>query len=151
MLSFLLYAAGIGLVLIWARASPAPRLGRLFALWVIGVVLLRLVPTVILLTIARNAGGPPPSSLRLMLEVPIWVGALALLRSLLGLAQWQRPRNRRLRVWQLLLVGFFVLAGSLTGQIPLAGLLAVPFLLSFRWRNGLTAGQRKGTASSGRR
>ena len=132
---------GLLLVGFWSIARPRPRRGHLLLLWWAGLLLMRVAPILYSLAFARGGIEGAWSQGVLPLRIAHGVGAILLLRALVGLSGWDRPIRGRTRVF----AGLFALGlaiGVVAGPPGLGALvLGLPWLLSFRWREGLgTAG-----------
>lgn len=125
MTGYLLYLFGIVFVAVWAFLRRRTSVRWLLACWGIGVLLIRVVPS--LWAILFHA-----SSLGLLPRLTGWIGTIVLLRAFAGLTAWGRTRSRRTWIWLALL-----LTGMIIGGWPSMGafvLLIIPWLLSVRWR-----------------
>jgi serine phosphatase RsbU (regulator of sigma subunit) len=129
MTGFPLYLFGLFLVGLWVRRRPRPSLAHLIGLWWIGLITARVLPG--LLGASVSATG-----------IPMWVsqvigaiGALVLLRAVIGFTAWGRTDSQRTRIY----AGGFVLALLLIGVLPSGGtaiaiIPAIPWIWTARWR-----------------
>lgn len=141
MTGYPIYYLGLLLFGLWYRARPRYGLKTLFLFWWIGLILVRIAPAVILRLVQSPPETGSPSVLGFVLGLMMWVGGALCLRTLVGLALWNRPRNRRLWIWTaglliFLITGAFAYRGA--GVLALS-LVALPFLLSVRWRSECSA------------
>jgi serine phosphatase RsbU (regulator of sigma subunit) len=134
-LSKLIPALVLGL---WVRNGPR-RLGTMFALWWAGLLLMRPAPQLLALLLPGRAPMADHRGVALLLSMVGGIGSVAVLRALIGLALWNRPRSRKLTIYTWLMAAA-VIGSTLTSTNPAVWAFpCMPFLWSFRWRQGLGA------------
>ncbi len=137
MIAFPLHLLGLSLALLWLRVRSHYRLGVLFGLWWIGLALCRIVPGILTGALINGTDPARDEWVGRFIALTAWAGAIVLLRALLGLVLWERPRNRRFWIWG----GIWAISMLLGGIYPRAMMVfllpALPFLISFRWATKL--------------
>ncbi len=140
MTGFPLHVLGLVAFFLWLRWRPSYPLKYLVPFWWGGLLLMHLAPSVLLRTVWSGREAQPGPLVGLALGLMIWIGSVLFLRALGELILRERTWNRRTRVW----AGLFVLWLLVGPVLPralgyVATLLALPFLLSFRWRAAMGA------------
>jgi serine phosphatase RsbU (regulator of sigma subunit) len=126
-----LYLFSLAIIAIWARLRRDAGVRRLLILWAIGLIGMRVVPIVLAYML-------PLRAFRWLPGLASAAGSIIALRALVGLTLWDRPRG--VRSWilgGLALLGLFLAAIAAPGDFWGPVLLAVPWLLTARWRRGL--------------
>lgn len=142
-----LHLLGLAIVAYWLWVRPHPSLKALFGLWWLGLILIRVGPVLFRALVLGSLHPIDPSATALFVNALIpWIGSLLLLRALLGLMLWERPRRRRLWAWVVLFALGLILYAFQPAESPaspvivLYVLIALPMLLSFRWQNRVGLG-----------
>ncbi|MBD3162517.1 MAG: SpoIIE family protein phosphatase [Candidatus Eisenbacteria bacterium] len=125
-------------VAIWWFAVRRPRRGLLLLYWWVGLVLLWGVP--LAFGLAAPAVGSGPIGL-LPLQLSYWIGAVLLLRALVGLTGWDRPAGKGTRIFAWLFAVALVVPVFAGANGVAALVLALPWLFWYRWRDGLRPGE----------
>jgi serine phosphatase RsbU (regulator of sigma subunit) len=136
----LLYLLGLTVVLVWYRWRPRMTLRATLLFWWSGLILARAIPSLAAFALRDLPRAATSPAVQIALDLLSFAGAILLLRSLLTLLIWQRPRRRY--QWVLgFLFGLGLVLGAFEGTsiqwfvIP----MAIPFMLWVRWRDGLSA------------
>lgn len=138
MIDSLAYFLCLGVIAAWTFLRPRMRLGSLFALWGIGIVMTRVLPGWTTLPSILGLDPDGPGALEAWFEVWLAAGAVLHIRAMIGLTANGRPSRRRTQIPAVLFALGLVLYGT---PIRQAGfLIALPWLWSFRWREALSAG-----------
>lgn len=138
-MSFGLYLLGLVIVGLWFRARPRIGLLSLFIFWWIGLILIRIAPIPLALMVSESDLGEPGSMILSTLALVEWLGSLLILRVVLGLTSWDRPLTKARKIYAGLFALFFLLVPVYPGAPVIFFILAIPWLWSFRWREGLNA------------
>lgn len=126
----------LALVGAWYRWRPRETLAATFRLWGLGIALARVAPPLLRWLLATPEGTISGTG-EAIAEIVPWIGSLLLLRAILLLGLWDRPRSRRLAVWMALFTAALLLGSLGTRGLPFSLILSLPFLLSARWSAAL--------------
>jgi len=127
---------GLAVVALWLRSRPRVTVQRLFVLWWIGILLMRVLPVVVGFIFTK---GP----LHNLLHVSGWIGSLVFLRVVMALTlRGRNMKSIRTRIcFGFLVLGLIVLlAVSRNATATSAIILMLPWLLSVKWRHELESG-----------
>lgn len=134
----LVYFACLAFVALWLRARPRLSLRATLGLWWLGILLTRVAPGLLPALQSKAPGDSEPADSNLVLGLGA-IGSILLLRALLNLLLWGRPRSRK--SW---ILGSIFLLGVVFGvfgghQSWLTALLIIPFAAWVRWRSDVGA------------
>jgi serine phosphatase RsbU (regulator of sigma subunit) len=135
-----LFLVASALTLFWAVRDRHAGLGRLLLYWILGLLLVRLGALAALgvgSLLGWEAATPPQVATALLL----WIGGILVLRALLGFTMWERRWRRREKFAAILLFCAWWVAGWTDWNFVPIAFLALPWLLSLRWRLPLGAGR----------
>jgi hypothetical protein len=104
----LYYFIGLILSILWWVRRPRDSRGLLLGIWCVGALLIRFVP--VLVTLVVLEGDEIEPALLSLLDLFSWVGAILMLRALLGLTSWNRPWRRRTKIWFAGLLTYLVIS-----------------------------------------
>ena len=158
---YIIYLSGLLIVGLWLYVRPKLGLKALFILWWVGLLFhTSFLPSLLgklLGELLRVAGLPRLGDMPApCLYAITWIGAVLMLRALLGLTLWSRPKRLIERIW---IIGFLLslilspvvhsgdyLVTFLMGPSAFVRaidwvfvFIGVPWLWWFRWRDKLTA------------
>ena len=139
MLNTALYLLSLALLFIWIRARSRTSVRQLFAFWWVGLLIARIGPLLMNALLVKILGNESHFAGQLV-AATYWVGAMLLLRAILGLSWWKRTLRRRTKfALGLLVLALLLSTGSAASRFAVVGLLSIPWLTRTKWREEMGA------------